>query len=147
MTKEKTIEGIARAKQVHLMQMKKVKTLISGAEINNPTPVEKTECDFGKWLYDENNHIKELLGDLFYTNMEILHTRWHTEYKRVYEIFCNQKKSGFFSNMFGSTKVTDMEIDKGKLYCSELEITTNELLKIMDVSQVRLHALPENKFH
>lgn len=147
MNKEETIEGIARARQFHMIQMKKVKTLISGVEINNPTAAKKTDCDFGKWLYDENNHIKDLLGELFYTNIESLHSRWHTEYTRIYDIFYNKKKSGFFSSMFSAPEVTNIEIDKAKIYCSELEITTSELLKVIDLSQVRLHALPESKFH
>lgn len=147
MNKEKTIEGIVKAKRVHEIQMKKIKTLVSGVWINNPTAAAKTECDFGKWLYDENNHIRELLGDLFYTNIETLHSRWHMEYARIYDMFYKKKRSGFLGNIFGSNKATEMELDKAKLYCSELEITTSELLKAIDVSQRRLKALPESKFY
>ena len=147
MNKEKTIEGLVRAKQVHKMQIKKIKTLVNGVWINNPTSVEKTECDFGKWLYDENNHIKELLGVLFYTNIETLHSRWHMEYTNIYDMLYRKKKSGFFTSMFSSAKATDMELDKAKLYYSELEITTSELLKIIELSEVRLNALPKSKFH
>jgi hypothetical protein len=147
MNKVKTIEGIKRARQVHEIQMKKIKTLVSGVWINNPTPEKQTECGFGKWLYDENNHIRDLLGELFYNNIETLHGRWHTEYARMYDMFYKKKKSGFFTNLFSTTQATDMELDKAKLYCSELETTTNELLKAIDISQKRLNALPESKFY
>jgi len=146
MNKVETIEGIVRARQFHEIQMKKIKTIGSGVLTNNPTPMAKTECDFGKWLYDENNRIKDLLGDLFYSNIETLHSRWHDEYARIYNMLYKKKKGGLFTNMFGGNKVTDMEIDKAKLYYSELETTTNELLKAIDLSQKRLHALPESKF-
>ena len=146
MDKEKTIEAIVKARKSHETQMKKIKTLISGREVDNPTSVAKTECDFGKWLYDENNYIKEVLGSIFYRNLETLHARWHTEYSRVFDIFFKEKKSGFFTKMFNSGKVTDMELDKAKLYYSELEATTNELLNAIASSQRRIEALPESKF-
>lgn len=147
MTKVKAIEGIAQAKKIHEIQMKKIKTLVSGTWINNPTPSGKTECDFGKWFYDEDNHLTELLGDLFYSKIEILHDRWHIEYARIYDMFYVKKKVGFFTNMFSTAQATDMELDKAKLYCSELEMTTKELLKVLDVSEKRFNALPESKFH
>ena len=147
MDKEKTIEAIVKARKSHEIQMKKIKTLVRGREIDNPTPVAKTECDFGKWLYDDNNRIKEILGSIFYTNLETLHSRWHTEYSKVFNIFFKEKKSGFLAKMFNSDKVTDMELDKAKLYYSELEATTNELLKVIASSQRRLEALNETKFH
>ena len=147
MDKEKTIEAICNARKAHENQMKKIQALLNGKEVENPTSVVKTECDFGKWLYDENNHLKEVLGELFYTNLETLHARWHLEYARVFEIFFKRKKKGFFSKAFGSDKVDGMELDKAKLYYSELEATTNELLKAIASSQRRIEALKEGKFH
>ena len=147
MDKEKTIEAIANAKKAHENQMKKIEALLKGKEVENPTAVLKTECEFGKWLYDENNHLKELLGGLFYSNLETLHGRWHIEYSRVFEIFFKPKKKGFFSKAFSSGKVDGMELDKAKLYYLELEATTKELLKAISSSQRRIEALREEKFY
>ena len=147
MDKEKTIEAICNARKAHEIQMKKIQALLSGKEVENPTSVVKTECDFGKWLYDENNHLKELLGSLFYSNLETIHARWHIEYARVFDLYFKGKKGGLLSKMFKSGKVTDMELDKAKLYYSELEATTNELLKVIGSSQRRIEALNERKFH
>ena len=147
MDKEKTIEAVVNARKAHESQMKKIVALLKGKEVNNPTAVLKTECDFGKWLYADDSNLKELLGSLFYTNLENLHARWHIEYSRLFEIFFkNKKKTGFFSKMFGSDKVGDMELDRAKVYYSELEATTNELLKVIASSQRRIEALGEDKF-
>ncbi len=40
-----------------------------------------------------------------------------------------------------------MELDKAKLYYSELEVTTQELLKVLGSSERRISALPESKFY
>ena len=147
MDKEKTVEAIVNARKAHETQMKKIVALLKGKEVDNPTAVLKTECDFGKWLYADDSNLKELLGSLFYTNLENLHARWHIEYSRLFEIFFkNKKKAGFFSKIFGSDKVEDMELDKAKVYYSELEATTKELIQVIASSQRRIEALREDKF-
>lgn len=147
MDKEKTIEAIVNAKKAHENQMKKIVGLLNNKEVENPTAVSKTECDFGKWLYEDNNRLREILGTLFYTNLETLHAKWHMEYSRLFEIFFKSKKKGFFSKTFGSKKVDGMELDKAKVYYSELEATTGELLKAIASSQRRIEALNEKKFY
>lgn len=147
MDKAGTIEAIENARKAHEKQMKKIVALLNGKEVENPTAVLKTECDFGKWLYGDESNLKEILGALFYTNIETLHAKWHIEYSRLFEIFFkNEKKKGFFSKMFGSDKIDDMELDKAKLYYSELEGTTKELLQAIASSQRRIEALREEKF-
>ncbi len=147
MDKEKTIEAIINARKAHENQMKKIVSLINGKEVNNPTAVLKTECDFGKWLYDKDNNLKGLLGAIFYNNLETLHARWHIEYSRLFDMFFkSKKKSGLFSKMFGSGKIEEREIDKAKLYYSELEETTSKLLQAIASSKRRIEALNEEKF-
>jgi hypothetical protein len=46
----------------------------------------------------------------------------------------------------GTPKIDEMELDKVKLYFSELKVTTKELLKILGSSERRISALPESKF-
>jgi len=147
MDKEKTIEAICNARKAHENQMKKIVTLLNGKEINNPTAVLKTECSFGKWLYSDDNNLKEILGAIFYNNLETLHAKWHVEYSRLFDIFFKNKKSGLFSKIFGTDKIEEMEIDKAKVYYSELKVTTEELLKAMASSLRRLEALREDKFN
>ena len=147
MDKIQTIEAIVNAKKAHEIQMKKIEALLNGKEVENPTAVLKTECDFGKWLYADDSQLKKNLGNLFYTNLDTLHARWHIEYSRLFKIFFNKKKSGLFSKMFGLKKMNEMELDKAKLYYSELEITTKELLKAIASAQRRIEALQESKFH
>ncbi|MEA2091558.1 MAG: CZB domain-containing protein [Campylobacterota bacterium] len=147
MDKIKTLESIQNARKAHKAQMDKIKAAIDGESVNNPTAVAKTKCEFGIWLYDDENHLRDILGSLFYDNMEVLHAKWHSEYFRIFEILFKDKKKGFFSKITGASKVSDMELDKAKLYYSELEVTTQELLKALGVSERRLEALQESKFY
>ncbi|MBU1989248.1 CZB domain-containing protein [bacterium] len=147
MDKAKTLESIQNARRSHEAQMAKIETLIAGKSIDDPTAVSKTKCGFGMWLYAEENHVKEILGSQFYNNLESLHAQWHNDYFRIYQIFFKEeKKKGFFSKFLPFNKVDQMEIDKAKLYFSELQVLTNELLHALGSSERRISALNESKF-
>lgn len=146
MDKAQSLEAIQNARRAHELQMKKIVAVINGEKVDNPTAVNKTQCDFGKWFYAEDGRLPKLLGALFYNELEVLHAKWHMEYVRLFEIFFQNKKQGFFSKVLGTNKVSDMDLDRAKLYYSELETTTNELLKALGVSERRLGALNESLF-
>lgn len=149
MDKNKTIESIQKARKAHLAQMDKIAAVIAGEKVDNPTAVASTECDFGKWLYADENKLEEILGSLFFSKLEVMHSKWHLEYARVFEIFFKDKdkKRGIFSKLMASNKIDPLEMDKAKLYYTELQATTAELLKIIDSSERRINAMNEGKFH
>ena len=146
MNKEQTLEAINRAKLAHMTQMEKIKAAIDGEKVDNPTAVVKTACDFGKWIYSEEPHLKKILGSLFYDNLEMTHGKWHSEYVSVFNILFKDEKRGFFSKLIGSSSVDEMEMDKAKLYYSELEATTTELLRVIASCERRVNAMNELKF-
>lgn len=148
MTKAQTLEAITKSKEVHELQMQKIERAMNGTAIENPTAVNKTECDFGKWLYAEDNHMQEILGSQFYTALDIQHEKWHNEYRKIHTIlFASKSKKGLFSKLLGSSKIDPLELDKAKLYYSDLQETTSMLLKALASSQRRVSALPDSKFH
>jgi len=147
MDKEHTLESIQNARKAHLNQMDKIVAIMNGEKVDNPTAVARTECDFGKWLYADENHLREILGALFFTKVETMHTKWHMEYARLFEIFFKDQKKGFFSKVLGKPKIDPMELDKAKLYFSELQVTTDELLKMLGSCERRVQAMNEAKFH
>jgi len=147
MDKSKTLEAIGNARKAHESQMAKIEDAIAGNIVDNPTSVAKTKCEFGMWLYNEDNHMKSILGSQFFTLLDNAHTKWHGEYAIIFKILFENKKSGFFSKIMGSSKLDPMELDKVKLYYSELKVTTDELLKILASSQRRLDAMGEAKFY
>lgn len=147
MNRNETLEAIEKARNAHESQMSKIEKLVHGEEVAHPTAVAKTQCAFGKWLYGKDNHLEELLGSLFYNNLEQIHAQWHSEYVRVHQIFFNEKKKkGFFAHLVGTDKVDDLEIDKAKLYYTELQATTKELLSVLASCERRVTAMPDSKF-
>ena len=146
MTKENTIESIKKAREAHILQMDKIAAIINGENIDNPTAVSKKDCDFGHWIYDDSNHVKRLIGSQFYEKLDRQHEQWHIEYLRIYEIFFRGNKKGFLSKLLGGNSVDTLELDKAKLYYSELKATTEELLKVLAAAERRLGALSEAKF-
>jgi len=146
MNKEKTLESIQNAIKVHETQMDKIMAAIEGKDVKDPIAVDKADCEFGKWLYGPDNQLRSVLGSFFYDQIEVLHIRWHSEYAKIFAILFKTQKKGFFSKIMGSSKIDEMELDKVKLYFSELKITTKELLKVLGSSERRISALPESKF-
>ena len=148
MDKNSTLQAIQNARKAHEVQMAKIEDAIAGNYVEDPATVSKTECAFGMWLYNDNNHVKEILGAQFFNTIEMNHTKWHNEYLAVFNIlFKNRKKQGFLSKMMKVKPIDDMELDRVKAYYSDLKITTNELLKILGASERRVDAMSESKFH
>lgn len=146
MNKETTLNALQDAKKAHVEQMEKIETLLEGKKIKNPTPLGKTECQFGKIFYGNRDYFYSLLGAQFYEKLDLLHEQWHKEYAKINGLFFQEKSEGFFSKLLGSSKIDPLYYDKAKLYFVELNAITQELLKLLDTSMRRVEALSDTKF-
>ncbi|WP_434581016.1 CZB domain-containing protein [Sulfurimonas sp. NW15] len=146
MTKEKTIDAMEHAREAHIEQMTKIKFLIEGKNIDNLTPVSKMKCEFGKWFYDDTQEIKSVLGVQFYESLDRIHEAWHIQYAKIHAIFTGAKEEGFFSKLFKTHKVDDLELEKAKVYYKDLEEITKDLLRLLETSKRRVQALSASKF-
>lgn len=147
MIKSHALESIEQARLAHINEMHHIELLLKGKKNDKLTSLSKVQCNFGKWLYDDNQHVKKLLGLQFYGELDATHEMWHVEYARIYNIFFNkEKEKGLISKLFSSSKIDSLELDKAKLYYEELNETTQKLLHILDKSKRRLEALNESKF-
>lgn len=147
MNKEETLDAIGRAREAHLEQMDKIESLIEGENVDNLTPVSKTKCQFGQWLYGDKDKIKSILGVQFYENLDTVHEAWHIQYAKIHAIFVNGKREGLFSKIFATHKIDALDLEKAKVYYKDLEHTTKDLLRLLDASQRRVQALPPSKFY
>ena len=147
MKKEKALEAIEKAIESHKAQMAKIERLVYAQTVENPTAVSKAQCDFGKWLYNKENHVQEILGNQFYERLDTLHEKWHKEYFKIFKIFFPDDKKGFFSKLIGSKQVDTLALDKARLYYTEIGETTHDLLVVLSSSQRRMSALSESKFN
>jgi hypothetical protein len=128
--------------------MDKIEAAMSGGDVTNPAPPDKTKCDFGLWLYGDENHIKEIVGSQFFTNLDREHTKWHHEYRKIYDIlFATKSTKGLFSKLLGKKGIDPMELDKVKYYYVSLKEISEALLKALASSERRISALNESKFH
>jgi len=142
--KEIVLKNINAARESHLAQMTKLDLLINGSKVENPTPVSKDKCVFGKWFYS-GDHLKEYFGLQLYEKIDLLHTSWHAQYAKIYEIFY-EKKGGLMSKIF-SSKPSQMDIDKANAYYDELKHITDDLLNTLKTCERRINALSDEKFH
>ncbi len=146
MGKKKMITALENARKSHKLQMRTIDSMIKGKEVSETLEVDRYKCEFGKWLYHEDNHLKHILGSQFYTKLDDEHTRWHSECHKISEILSVKEKKGFISKLIGSNKEQLMKREKAGIYHEQLKIKTEELLKVLTSSQRRLEAIHDDKF-
>lgn len=147
MRKEEMLVAIESARETHKKQMDKIKALIQGKEVENPTALGKMECECGQWFYSNKDIMIKILGHQLFERLDKSHEKWHKDYSRVYDIYKNQekKKTGFLSKLVGR-KMSALEFDKLKLYYKELSQITDDMFHEADTAMRRVAALPESKF-
>lgn len=143
MNKEQTLESMEKAKRSLTFDMRTIESLLEGKDIASIPTVYKTNCSFGEWLYNEENNLKNLLGPIFFKELDAYHSQLHEEYRRIYIIFYGEPSGATKPK---KNKVTPMELDKCKLYYSEMKLSFDKLLKSMASSKRRLEALAPEKF-
>jgi len=146
MTKTEMLQAIENAKHIHLEQMNKIKLEIAGKEVQNPTALGKMDCECGIWFYKNEKEMKSVCGLQLFERLDKSHEKWHIDYANIYNLFFKEEKKGLFSKIMGSGKRNEMKLDKAKLYFSELQKDTAELLSVSDSAIRRVSALKESKF-
>jgi hypothetical protein len=147
MRKEEVLQALETAEDLHLQQMKKIVSAISGEHISNPTALGKMECECGQWFYANEALMKKILSPQLFQRLDDAHERWHTEYENIYDIFFrdNQKSGGILSRLI-KRKVPLQAYDKAKYYYKELQLATDDLLLVSLSAKRRVQALPQTKF-
>ncbi len=146
MDKTTTLKSIVAVREAHELQMQKLKDAIYGDETEDLKIFSKSECKLARWLYAEDSFLRDILGSLFFDNIDKIHTRWHSEYTVIYVLLKKKKNKGLFSKILQGSSISAMDLDKIKLYYSGLKITTEAFLKALESAQRRLSALPESMF-
>ena len=123
--------------------MLKIELLVNGSTIEHPISTDKRATFFGEWFY-QNEILQKNLGSILYDKLYNLHSSWHIQYKKIYDIYFGDNKSLF--KKFFNKKPSSMDIDKALAYFDDLKSINSELLHTLEVSQRRLSALSETKF-
>lgn len=145
MAKEEVLAHIASAKKAHESNMQKALFMVESISYKGgPVPVGHTECDFGKWLSEDQDVLAKILGALKYAEIERLHREWHEEYAKIYAIYQNkEQKPGLLSRLFsGSAAISEKDHERAKASCADLRKITDMLLKQMIAIEKRVRSMP-----
>lgn len=148
MEKEDILGHLRAAKAAHIKWVQKAKLLISGVDIKEEAiPVNSTECKFGKWFYSDGQVLNSLSNNPpeCMKKIEKLHFQLHDIYLKIFTIYFNKPKGGFFSKLFGSKKksLTEQEIRDARGYYDNMEQVSVELLDEINRLERRLLAVSE----
>jgi hypothetical protein len=143
MDKEAILRRIENIKKVHKNNFTHVEFLIKGLPLKDePVALSPYECQFGQWLYGDAQELIDNLGKRFYDEIEAIHIQWHEEYRVIYNIYFDRKKSTLFGKLFSKYNTPNqMDQEKAKAHLDDLEQTTKNLLKKMDALMRRINAV------
>lgn len=140
------ITALRDARKALLTQMYTLNSMIKATKVKEELVVDKYKCGFGKWLYNEDNRLKHILGSQLYVKLEQEHIRWHSECHKIFDILSTEENKGLLSKMINSKKYNRMKAEKASIYFEQLQLQTEELLKILASSERRLEVLHDSKF-
>ena len=97
MEKFELIKSLDEIEKYHRIQYKKLKSMLSGVETTNPTPMDSKDCSFGIWLEENEQILKKTIGDQFLTELINKHDTRHDYYKEFFSYLYKIEKKGFFA--------------------------------------------------
>ncbi|WP_456382057.1 hypothetical protein [Hydrogenimonas sp.] len=144
MKKEEVIQEIKRAIEAHDAQLKTSRLIAYGMQVKEEeAALYERRCAFGTWLYGNMKWLKQFFGPSMIEDIEKLHSRWHNENRKIYEIYAHkQSGSGLFSKLFGRTGFKEGDLDRAKAYYTDLKRITEELKKRMNILLIRAQSRP-----
>lgn len=149
MQKEEVLSQLRAAKSAHINWVQRAKFLIEGFTINESSiPVNSTECKFGKWFYTEGQRLNDIRNNPVesMTTIEELHQELHDVYLKIYKIYYDNPKIGFFSKLFGKKNtVSDSDISLAKEYFNDIERISKELIKALNIMERRITVVSDDE--
>ncbi len=148
MDKADILSQLNAAKQAHLGWVKRAKSLIEGASVEeNQIPVECTACAFGKWFYSDAQGLKAIPGMDILKVIEEEHTSLHDMYAKIFTIYFTREELSFLSKLFGKKKkIPQADQEMAVEHFSELQAISVKLLAAIDKLERRISALPASSF-
>jgi len=122
--------------------------LLEGVPLNeDPTPVSYKECGFGSWMYSDEVQLRNLMGSKSFEEIQQQHILRHSEYQKIYQIYCIEAKKGLLAKFAGvRAKVDSLQQDRAKAYFSDLQRMTCDLLQKLSALEQRFKSMPEGYF-
>ena len=147
MTKQEMIDAIEVASQIHNDQMQKVRVIVKGEDVDEPTPLGKMECACGEWFYGNKEIMIKIFGHQLFERLDTLHEQWHEEYAKIYEIYLEhqKRKEGVIGKLFFHNLNAKQRHQLREHYLA-LKDVTDALMEVTQSALRRVFALPDVKF-
>ncbi len=143
MTKQECIHFLKQTQRSYNTHMSSIKYSekqnFSGYK---PLILNKEKSLAGKLLYENIKATKNIIGTIFYDELESLHSEWCEEYNKISNVYLKNTKKSF---LFGK-RIDPMSKDKIKAYLDDLIHTTEQIMVILNKILTRVHALSDSKF-
>lgn len=147
MKRYQIIEAIDEAKMAHEKQMQNTKALMKWGDLERMTAVKKANCRFSSWLSGSSFDVTKVLGEQFYTRLDMEQEKWHRDYIELYKIFLQKEKKGFLVKIFTGGNLGPIELKMAEFYHERLKLASNKLMAAIESAKRRVYAMPESRFN
>jgi hypothetical protein len=131
MKKKNVLTSINDARFYHINWLSHVEGLIKGYKLDTArTPVIKTDCQFGKWLYNEAQEIRDYSQ---FKEVEYFHDKVHDNLLNLM-LYLDKKVD---KNFFNRTKIKKQEIQIN-IYFEQVKNASFDLLKALNMLEKEL---------
>ncbi len=148
MEKNEALKEMENAIEAHEEQLKTSRLMAYGMQVDEESAaLDERKCSFGRWLYRNMEWLKRFFGATTIEEIEKLHALWHSENRKIYEIYTRKKGGGLFGKLLGKSKrFEEGDLDRAKAYYAELKNITEELRKRMKLLLIRARSRPESDY-
>ena len=149
MTKQECIHFLKQTQRSYNTHMSSIKYSekqnFSGYK---PLILNKEKSLAGKLLYENIKATKNIIGTIFYDELESLHSEWCEEYNKISNVYLKNTKKSF---LFGK-RIDPMSKDKIKglynIFCEMEGFKSNLIRHNKDIAQLwALMEIPEDSHH
>ncbi|BDY13120.1 hypothetical protein [Hydrogenimonas cancrithermarum] len=147
MKKEDAVKHIEAAITAHERQLKTSRFMAYGMKVDEKdAALHEKVCSFGAWLYENIEWLKRFFGASTIEEIEKLHSLWHNENRKIYDLYLKKNTKGLLGKLFGPSGIEKGDIDRAKAYYADLKSVSDALLKRMKVLLVRAKSRPESDY-
>jgi len=144
--KNDIVSRLRYAVRTHKHWTENALSLIKGVPLDKKlVPINSTDCEFGKWYYNEGQNIRNLPG---FKEIEDLHSELHDTYREIFVILFGEieQTPSFFSRLFGhAQKTTDENRTVAMKKYSQLQTQSQQITKQLVQIETLVTAMAEEQ--
>jgi len=138
---QELIQNLRHARQSHKRWVGYASALIEGIPVDKgQVPVNFTDCQFGKWYYNEGQKLSSLPE---FRDIEKTHEQLHIVYMQIFKLLFVEQKTSLFSKLIGkAAKINEQNKKEARDLFKSLDKSSNLIVEKLRELEQKLKSMP-----